>query len=106
MSLEQGREASAKLSDEKSAEGEGGADWEKNQSRIREYLETLSPPKRTELEIAALMAVTAWTRTDASTAQTEHHRPLRFGYPGRPGYPGPPQDLTGAHLWKTDISRG
>ena len=32
------------------------AEWEKNQSRIREYLETLSAPKRSELEIAALMA--------------------------------------------------
>ena len=27
--------------------------------------------------------VTDWTRTDFVTAQTEHSRPLRFGYPGR-----------------------
>jgi hypothetical protein len=27
--------------------------------------------------------VTDWTRTDFATAQTEHNRPLRFGYPGR-----------------------
>jgi uncharacterized protein GlcG (DUF336 family) len=32
------------------------AEWEKNQSRIREYLETLNAPKRSELEMAALMA--------------------------------------------------
>ena len=30
--------------------------WEKNQSRIREYLETLSPAKREEVETAALVA--------------------------------------------------
>jgi hypothetical protein len=54
MSPEQGRGANAKLT------GENGhkesADWEKKQSRIREYLETLSPPKRAELETVALMA--------------------------------------------------
>lgn len=32
------------------------ADWEKKQSRIREYLESLSSPKREELETAALVA--------------------------------------------------
>ena len=52
MSPEQGRGTSAKLAEE----NRQSADWEKNESRIREYLEVLSPPKRTELEIAALMA--------------------------------------------------
>ena len=32
------------------------ADWEKNQGRIRGYLESLTPEKRLEVEIAALMA--------------------------------------------------
>jgi hypothetical protein len=54
MSPEQGRGASAQLAEENRQME--SADWEKNQSRIREYLETLSSRKRTELETAALMA--------------------------------------------------
>ena len=53
MSPEEGRGASAQLAEENRQKE--SADWEKNQSRVREYLETLSPSKRTELEIAALM---------------------------------------------------
>jgi hypothetical protein len=56
------------------------ADWEKNQNRIREYLDSLSQEKRMELEIG----VANCARTDFAEAQTEHYRLLRFGHPGRP----------------------
>jgi hypothetical protein len=46
MSPEQGRGPSAQLAGENRQKE--SAEWEKNQSRIREYLETLSPPKRNE----------------------------------------------------------
>ena len=52
-SLPRGFKSSAQLAEENRQKE--SADWEKNQSRVREYLETLSPSKRTELEIAALM---------------------------------------------------
>ena len=55
MSPEEGRGANAHSQPEENRQKES-ADWEKNQSRIQEYLETLGPSKRTELETAALMA--------------------------------------------------
>ncbi len=48
--------ASIKKAEEEADQACKSADWEKNQTRIREYLESLSPPKRLEVEIAALTA--------------------------------------------------
>ena len=45
-----------KKAEEEADELRKSADWEKNQTRIREYLESLSPQKRLEVEIAALTA--------------------------------------------------
>src|SRR6266404_338519 len=41
---------------EEAEQARQSADWENSQRRIREYLQSLSPEKRTEIEIAALMA--------------------------------------------------
>ena len=46
--------ARRKKAEEEAARGRASADWEKNQSRIREHLKSLTPQKRTELEIDAL----------------------------------------------------
>ena len=48
--------ARRKKAEEEERRARESAEWEKNQSRIREYLETLSPPRRAELETASLMA--------------------------------------------------
>jgi hypothetical protein len=45
-----------KEAEEEAQRARESADWEKNQTRIREYLESLSPQKRLEVEIAALTA--------------------------------------------------
>ena len=45
-----------KKAEEEADEVRKSVDWEKNQTRIREYLESLSPQKRLEVEIAALTA--------------------------------------------------
>jgi hypothetical protein len=45
-----------KKAEEEADEVRKSADWEKNQTRIREYRESLSPQKRLEVEIAALTA--------------------------------------------------
>ena len=47
--------ARRKKAEEEERRARESAEWEKNQSRIREYLETLSLPRRAELETAALM---------------------------------------------------
>jgi hypothetical protein len=43
-----------KKAEEEADEHRKSADWEKNQTRIREYIESLCPQKRLEVEIAAL----------------------------------------------------
>ena len=48
--------ARRKKAEEEAEQVRESADWEKNQTRIREYLESLGPPKRLEVEIAALTA--------------------------------------------------
>jgi plasmid replication initiation protein len=48
--------ARRKKAEEEAEQVRESADWEKNQTRIREYLESLDPPKRLEVEIAALTA--------------------------------------------------
>src|SRR5208282_1257641 len=45
-----------KKAEQEADEARKDADWENNQNRIREYLRSLSPAKRTEMEIAALKA--------------------------------------------------
>ena len=45
-----------KKAEEEADEVRESAAWEKNHIRIREYLESLSPQKRLEVEIAALAA--------------------------------------------------
>ena len=45
-----------KKAEEEADEIRKSVDWEKNQTRIRNYLESLSPQKRLEMEIAALSA--------------------------------------------------
>jgi hypothetical protein len=45
-----------KKAEEEADEVRKSADWEKNQTRIREYIESLCPQKRLEVEIAALTA--------------------------------------------------
>ena len=44
--------------EEEADEARKNADWENNRARVREYLQSLSQPKRTEVEIAALEAST------------------------------------------------
>ena len=48
--------ARRKKAEEEADQARKRDDWEKNQTRIREYLESLSSPKRLEVEIAALTA--------------------------------------------------
>jgi hypothetical protein len=48
--------AGRKKAEEEEQRARESADWEKNQGRIRGYLESLTPEKRLEMEIAALMA--------------------------------------------------
>src|ERR1700730_5356085 len=48
--------ARRKKAEQEAEEASKNADWENNQNRIREYLQSLSPTKRTEVEIAALEA--------------------------------------------------
>jgi hypothetical protein len=48
--------ARRKKAEQEAEEARKNADWENNQNRIREYLQSLSPTKRTEVEIAALEA--------------------------------------------------
>ena len=45
-----------KKAEEEAEEARRNADWENNQDRIREYLQSLSPAKRIEVEVAALEA--------------------------------------------------
>lgn len=47
-----------KKAEQEAEEARKNADWENSQNRIRDYLQSLSPPKRTEVEIAALEAST------------------------------------------------
>ena len=44
--------ARRRKAEEEADEARKSADWEKNQNRIREYLRSLSPPQRTEVERA------------------------------------------------------
>ena len=48
--------ARRKKAEEEAEEVRKSADWEKNQTRIREYLESFGPQERLEVEIAALTA--------------------------------------------------
>ena len=48
--------ARRKKAEQEADEARKDADWENNQNRIREYLRSLSPAKRAEVEIAALEA--------------------------------------------------
>jgi len=48
--------AQRRKAEEEEQRARASADWEKNQNRIQEYLDSLSQEKRMELEIAALNA--------------------------------------------------
>jgi hypothetical protein len=48
--------ARRKKAEEEAVEARKNADWEKNQNRIQEYLQSLNPQRRTEVEVAALEA--------------------------------------------------
>ena len=48
--------ARRKKTEDEAARARASADWEKNQSRIRDYLKSLTPEKRTKLEVDALTA--------------------------------------------------